>query len=283
MTRQGTGRRLNVEHVARAHAALQPPRIVDAATGDRSHAVHLRWTHRDRPPVPVEAGLAARAERAGRAGRDPFGCPVSQLDETRRSGPASSPHGRLPVSHRRPKQRERVFVEGVRDSRPRGMGGGRPNTLASRVDRAACGTLDAFVDVVAFRPIWGKSVSRKSQGRPVQGRPPGSAFSAAESPDLPFSPHGLRERAKGARRGGESMSTHAPTGFNWPDAMRPLEARRRARAVGSFAEYVAKDIHGDRSRALEAIASLARWRPAVVDASVLQRAARHARRAGEGR
>src|SRR5438876_2528354 len=131
------------------------------------------------------------------------------------------------------------------------MGGGRPPTRPVLSPPASTALLVPFDRFGESRSL------ERSEGRPVQGRPPGSAFSAAESPDLPFSPHGLRERAKGARRGGESMSTHAPTGFNWPDAMRPLEARRRARAVGSFAEYVAKDIHGDRSRALEAIASLA--------------------------
>jgi len=39
-----------------------------------------------------------------------------------------------------------------------------PNTtgsLASRVDRPACGTLDGFVDVIAFRPIWGTSIAGK--------------------------------------------------------------------------------------------------------------------------
>jgi len=40
-----------------------------------------------------------------------------------------------------------------------------PNTtgsLASRVDRPACGTLDGFVDdVIAFPPIWGNSIAGK--------------------------------------------------------------------------------------------------------------------------
>jgi hypothetical protein len=55
------------------------------------------------------------------------------------------------------------------------------------------------------------------------------------------------------------MSTHTPSGSNWPDAVRPLEARRRARVVASFAEYLAEDVHGNPERALEAIASLAEW------------------------
>jgi hypothetical protein len=66
------------------------------------------------------------------------------------------------------------------------------------------------------------------------------------------------------------MATHTPTGFNWADAMEPLEARRRARVVASF---VAKDIQGDRNRAVGAIASLVQRRPAAVDASMLRRAA----------
>ena len=183
----------------------------------------------------------------------------------------------------RKSHQQRVFVgvstySGPNTGLPAATNGRRetPNTtgsLASRVDSPAC----------AFRPIWRKSVSRKV-GRSSGSRSPArQSFLRSRIPDLPFSPHGLRERAKGTRRVGESMSTHAPTGCNWPDAMRPLEARRRARAVGSFAEYVAKDIHGDRSRALEAIASLARRRPVAVDASVLRRAARHARRARGGR
>ena len=55
------------------------------------------------------------------------------------------------------------------------------------------------------------------------------------------------------------MSTHTPTGSNWAEAMQPLEARRRARVVASFAEYLAEYVHGDADRALEAMASLAEW------------------------
>ena len=55
------------------------------------------------------------------------------------------------------------------------------------------------------------------------------------------------------------MSTHTPTGFNWPDAMQPLEARRQARVVASFAEYLAEYVHGHPDRALDAMASLAEW------------------------
>jgi hypothetical protein len=55
------------------------------------------------------------------------------------------------------------------------------------------------------------------------------------------------------------MSTHTPTGFNWPDAVQPLEARRQARVVASFAQYLAEDVHGHPERALDAMASLAEW------------------------
>ena len=55
------------------------------------------------------------------------------------------------------------------------------------------------------------------------------------------------------------MSTHSPTGFNWAEALQPLEARRRARVVASFAEYLAEDIRGNADRTLEAMASLAEW------------------------
>jgi hypothetical protein len=41
--------------------------------------------------------------------------------------------------------------------------------------------------------------------------------------------------------------------------MRPLEVRRRARVVASFAEYLAEDVHGDPDRALEAMVSLGEW------------------------
>jgi hypothetical protein len=55
------------------------------------------------------------------------------------------------------------------------------------------------------------------------------------------------------------MSTHIPTGFNWAEAMQPLEARRQARVVASFAEYLAEYIHDHPDRAPEAVASLAEW------------------------
>ena len=55
------------------------------------------------------------------------------------------------------------------------------------------------------------------------------------------------------------MSTRTPTGFNWADAVQPLEARRQARVVASFAEYLAEDVHGHPERALEAMAALAEW------------------------
>ena len=55
------------------------------------------------------------------------------------------------------------------------------------------------------------------------------------------------------------MSTRTPTGFNWADAMQPLEARRQARVVASFAEYLAEDVHRHPEHVLEAMASLAEW------------------------
>jgi hypothetical protein len=55
------------------------------------------------------------------------------------------------------------------------------------------------------------------------------------------------------------MSTHTPRGFSWREALEPLEARRRARVIASFAEYLAEDVHGRPERALEAMASLAEW------------------------
>jgi hypothetical protein len=64
------------------------------------------------------------------------------------------------------------------------------------------------------------------------------------------------------------MST--PTGVNWAQAVEPLEARRRARVVASFAEYLAEDVRGHPQRALEAMASLAEWCDG--DAEVLARA-----------
>jgi hypothetical protein len=58
------------------------------------------------------------------------------------------------------------------------------------------------------------------------------------------------------------MSTHTPTGSNWPDAVQLLEARRlreQAWVVASFAEYLAEEVHDHPDQALEAIASLAEW------------------------
>ena len=55
------------------------------------------------------------------------------------------------------------------------------------------------------------------------------------------------------------MSTHTATGSNWSEAMQPLEARRQARVVASFAEYLAEYVHGSPDRALEAMATLSEW------------------------
>jgi hypothetical protein len=65
---------------------------------------------------------------------------------------------------------------------------------------------------------------------------------------------GTREGFDKRRR---SMST--PTGFNLAEVLQPLEARRRARVVASFAEYLAEDVRGNPDRTLEAMASLAEW------------------------
>ena len=66
------------------------------------------------------------------------------------------------------------------------------------------------------------------------------------------------------------MSTHTPTGFSWREALEPLDARRQARVVASFAEYLAEDVHNHPERAREAMASLADWCDG--DAELLARA-----------
>ena len=53
------------------------------------------------------------------------------------------------------------------------------------------------------------------------------------------------------------MSMPSRTGRNWPQAMRPLETRQRARVVASFAEYLAEDVGDDPNRALDAMGTLA--------------------------
>ena len=55
------------------------------------------------------------------------------------------------------------------------------------------------------------------------------------------------------------MSMPSPTGRNWPEVMRPLELRRRARVIANFAEYLAEDVRDDPNRALEAMGALAEW------------------------
>jgi hypothetical protein len=58
------------------------------------------------------------------------------------------------------------------------------------------------------------------------------------------------------------MSSQIATGFNWAEAMQPLEARRKrqqAWVVASFAEYLAEDVHDHPDRAPEAMAALAEW------------------------
>lgn len=55
------------------------------------------------------------------------------------------------------------------------------------------------------------------------------------------------------------MSTSTSARVDWSDAVQPLEVRRQARVVASFAEYLAEYVHSDPDRALEAMASLAEW------------------------
>ena len=55
------------------------------------------------------------------------------------------------------------------------------------------------------------------------------------------------------------MPMPSPTGRNWPEAMRPLEMRRRARGIANFAEYLAEDVRGHPNRALDAMGALAEW------------------------
>jgi hypothetical protein len=113
--------------------------------------------------------------------------------------------------------------------------------------------------LVVFRPIWARSISRKSRKVVlVPDRPPSSAFSGRVSRPAVFSAW-ISGSLKGLRQRGRSMSTHTPTGSNWPEAVQQLEARRQARVVASFAEYLAEDVHRHPDRALEAMASLAEW------------------------
>jgi hypothetical protein len=62
-----------------------------------------------------------------------------------------------------------------------------------------------------------------------------------------------------SRERGVQMSMPSPIGRNWPDAMRPLEMRRRAQDVANFAEYLAEDAGGDPDRTLDAMGALAEW------------------------
>jgi hypothetical protein len=41
--------------------------------------------------------------------------------------------------------------------------------------------------------------------------------------------------------------------------MEPLERRRQARVVASFAEYLAEDVRGHPNRALDAMGALSEW------------------------
>src|SRR2546421_6182145 len=109
-----------------------------------------------------------------------------------------------------------------------------------------------------------KPISRKSQDRPALNPSQAALF---EHPSLrtsgfsSWTSGSLRRfsdrQVVSSRRGG--MSTHTPTGFNWAEALQPLEARRQARVVASFAEYLAQEVLADLDRALEAMASLAEW------------------------
>ena len=143
---------------------------------------------------------------------------------------------------------------------PTGRNGRRETPQHDRVSRLPASSARAFRN---FRPekvarFVGLEIARAS------------ALSEPESRDQAFPHRGLRECAKSSRNEGEVMPTHRPTGFNWADAMEPLEGRRRAHVIASF---VAKDGHGDRNRAVGAIESLMRRRPAAVDARMLSRAA----------
>jgi hypothetical protein len=72
------------------------------------------------------------------------------------------------------------------------------------------------------------------------------------------------------------MSRERPTGFNWVDAMRRLEARRRAQAIAFFTDYVGKEVRIDRHTAVDSMATTARERPWALSANVLRRAAEQA-------
>jgi hypothetical protein len=65
------------------------------------------------------------------------------------------------------------------------------------------------------------------------------------------------EISDGHVKRGVQMSMPSPTGPNWPEAMRPLEQRRRAREVAILAEYLAGDVRGHPDRTLEAMSALA--------------------------
>jgi hypothetical protein len=55
------------------------------------------------------------------------------------------------------------------------------------------------------------------------------------------------------------MYMPSTTGRNWPEAIQPLEKRRQARVVASFAEFLAEDVRGHPNRALDAMGALAEW------------------------
>jgi hypothetical protein len=116
-----------------------------------------------------------------------------------------------------------ITPEGVLSAPECGLPAGRngrretPNTtgsLASRVDRPARGTPDAFVDEIVLRPIWGNWIARKVARYVRFDRPPSSAFSV---PCLPTSCFLLADFGNARRireQRGRSMSTRTPTGFN---------------------------------------------------------------------
>jgi hypothetical protein len=54
------------------------------------------------------------------------------------------------------------------------------------------------------------------------------------------------------------MATHTPSGFIWVEAEQPREARRRARVIASFADYLAEYVHRNPDRVLDAMAALGR-------------------------
>jgi hypothetical protein len=112
--------------------------------------------------------------------------------------------------------------------------------------------------LVAFRPTWRKSISRKVARSSGSRSAAKQRFLRAVSPDQLFSPRGPGEPQRVATKGAEYVHAHSDR-FQLARGRAATRGSATSAVAASFAEYLAEDVHRHPDRELEAMASLAEW------------------------